>query len=189
VAELLAEHYELPCWRFNNSGTEATRDAIHVARAYTGYDYIIKIECGYHGHHDSVMVSVNPSPDEQGPYEKPNSVPFQKGLPKVMTDLTLIIPFNCEASIIESRIQSVDGKVACIIIEPILMNCVIIMPKPEFLLSLRRICDKYGIVLIFDEVKTNTTVGRGGATRHFGVKPDMVCLGLPMSQYLNTEHT
>jgi len=176
VAQLLAKDYDIPYWRFMNSGTEATRDAIHIARAFTGHDHIIKMEFGYHGHHESVMVSINPSPQQMGTEAKPISVPSQPGLPKAITDLAIIIPFNCEISLLEKRIQEFHGKIACIILEPILMNCTIILPRKNFLEEIRKLCDQYKIILIFDEVKTNTTVGKGGATKFYGVKPDIIAL-------------
>src|SRR5436190_5131964 len=94
VAGELAARFGQPLWRFANSGTEATMDAIHLMRAITGRDLIIKIEGCYHGHHDSVQVSVAPEADEAGPREKPNSAASSSGIPKAITDLTLIATFN-----------------------------------------------------------------------------------------------
>lgn len=176
VAEILAKNYGIPQWRFTNSGTESTRDAIHVARAIRGYDHIIKMESSYHGHHDAVMVSVAPDLDLAGPRERPNSVPYQAGLPKAMTDLTLVVPFN-DADLLEARIAEMDGKVACVLMEAAMMNIGVVLPLEGYLQRVREICDRWGVILIFDEVKTNTTAGPGGATGYFGVKPDMVTLG------------
>ncbi len=94
VAEQLSSRFGLPQWRFANSGTEATMDAIHLMRAITGRDLIIKVEGGYHGHHDSVQVSVAPDADEVGPADRPNQVPSSTGIPRAITDLTLIVGFN-----------------------------------------------------------------------------------------------
>ena len=94
VAGELARRWGLPRWRFANSGTEATMDAVHLMRSYTGRDLIIKVEGGYHGHHDSVQVSVMPDPDEAGPRERPNQVPSSTGIPAAITDLTLVATFN-----------------------------------------------------------------------------------------------
>ncbi len=176
VAEALAREYALPEWRFTNSGTESTRDAIHVARAIRGYDHIIKMESSYHGHHDAVMVSVGPELAEAGPRDRPNSVPYQAGLPKAMTDLTLVVPFN-DAGILERRIAEMEGKVACVLMEPAMMNIGVVLPLEGYLQRVREICDRWGVLLIFDEVKTNTTAGPGGATKYFGVTPDMITLG------------
>ena len=86
VATELARRWGLPRWRFANSGTEATMDAVHLMRSYTGRDLIIKVEGGYHGHHDSVQVSVMPDPAEAGPRERPNSVPSSTGIPAAITE-------------------------------------------------------------------------------------------------------
>src|SRR5499433_692506 len=94
VADELARRFSQPLWRFGNSGTEATMDAIHLMRAITGRDLIIKVEGCYHGHHDSVQVSVYPEPDQTGPADRPASVPASAGIPRVLTDLTLIVGFN-----------------------------------------------------------------------------------------------
>src|SRR5205823_6828303 len=93
VAENLAERFGLPLWRFGNSGTESTMDAVHLMRAATGRSMIVKIEGTYHGHHDSVMVSVmNEEPDELGPPSQPNNPAFGTGIPRAITELTLIVP-------------------------------------------------------------------------------------------------
>src|SRR6266511_1419946 len=89
VAEELARRFGLPLWRFANSGTEATMDAVHLMRAATGRSKIVKVEGGYHGHHDSVQVSVLPPTDRLGPRERPNSVPASAGIPHEIIDLTL----------------------------------------------------------------------------------------------------
>src|SRR3984885_3251999 len=94
VAGELARRWGLPRWRFANSGTEATMDAVHLMRSYTGRDLIIKVEGGYHGHHDSVQVSVMPEEAEAGPREQQLSVPSSSGIPAAITDLTLIATFN-----------------------------------------------------------------------------------------------
>ena len=94
VAEELRRRWGLPHWRFTNSGTESTMDAIHLARGATGRDLIVKIEGTYHGHHDAVMVSVKPPAELMGDRERPASVPYGLGYPTGMTDLTLVVPFN-----------------------------------------------------------------------------------------------
>src|SRR5215475_9211695 len=94
VAEELTRRFGLPLWRFANTGTEATMEAVHLMRAVTGRDLIIKIEGCYHGHHDSVQVSVYPEADEVGPACRPNQVPSSTGIPKAITDLTLIVGYN-----------------------------------------------------------------------------------------------
>ena len=95
AAEDLADRFGLPLWRFANSGTEATMDAVHLMRAATGRDRIIKVEGCYHGHHDSVQVSVAPDPaDAIGPADAPTGVPSSSGIPRAITDLVSVVPFN-----------------------------------------------------------------------------------------------
>ena len=94
IAGELARRFDLPLWRFANSGTEATMDAIHLARALTGRDLIIKVEGCYHGHHDSVQVSVLPEADEVGPRHQPVGVPGNSGIPAAIRELVIVVPFN-----------------------------------------------------------------------------------------------
>ena len=175
VAVELARRFGLPRWRFANSGTEATMDAIHLMRSITGRDLIIKIEGCYHGHHDSVQVSVAPGPDEAGPRDRPSSAPASTGIPRAITDLTLIAPFNDLDSVARLLGEHHD-QVAGMIIEPVMMNAGIIKPEPGYLASLRQLLHDHGALLTFDEVKTGLTVGPGGVTRNSGVQPDLICL-------------
>jgi glutamate-1-semialdehyde 2,1-aminomutase len=176
VAEELSRRFGLPLWRFANSGTEATMDAIHLIRAITGRDQIIKVEGCYHGHHDSVQVSVCPQPeDEIGPAHRPLGVPSSTGIPRAMTDLTLVATFNDLRSV-ASLLDENPGQVAGLIIEPIMMNAGIIRPEPGYLAGLKELLHDRGALLIFDEVKTGLTAGPGGATGVVGVTPDVICL-------------
>ena len=175
VAEELAKRFNLPQWRFSNSGTESTMSAIHLARGATGRDMIVKIEGSYDGHHDAVMVSCYPGLDELGPRESPNPVPFGEGYPKAITDLTLPVPFN-DADVLEGILAKHEGKVAGLIMEPAMMNINIIPPREGYLERVRELCTQHGVQLIFDEVKTGATIAYGGATQRFGVQPDMVTL-------------
>ncbi len=175
VAVELARRFGLPRWRFANSGTEATMDAVHLMRSITGRDLIIKIEGCYHGHHDSVQVSVAPGPDEAGPRDRPSSAPASTGIPRAITDLTLIAPFNDLDSVARLLAEHHD-QVAGMIIEPVMMNAGIIKPEPGYLASLRQLLHDHGALLTFDEVKTGLTVGPGGVTRNSGVQPDLICL-------------
>lgn len=181
LANRLSNLYKLPSWRFMNSGTEATRDAIQISRAIKQTDEIIKIEGAYHGQHESVCVSYHPdlsNHDLCGSETEPKPVASHPGIPNVMNNFTHVIPFNCSKEIIEKQIENTpQKKVACIILEPILMNCAIILPNQKFLQDLRDICNERDIFLIFDEVKTNTTTNIGGATQLFNIIPDMICLG------------
>jgi glutamate-1-semialdehyde 2,1-aminomutase len=175
VAEELARRFGLPRWRFANSGTEATMDAVHLMRSITGRDLIIKVEGCYHGHHDSVQVSVAPEPDDAGPKEKPRSVPSSSGIPRAITDLTLVVPFN-DLAAVARRLDEHAGQVAGMIIEPVMMNAGIIEPGPGYLAGLAALLHERGALLTFDEVKTGLTVGPGGVTRRAGVQPDLITL-------------
>ncbi len=186
VAELLAARYGLAMWRFTNSGTEATMDAIRVARGVTGRDKIVKVEGGYHGHHDEVMISMKPSLDLAGPADRPNSVPSTAGVTKAVLADTIVIPYN-DPEALERVLR--NGDVACFIVEPVMENIGICKPLPGYLEAVRDITEKYGTLLIFDEVKTGITAGWGGATGALGVTPDLVSLaksiggGLPLGAF------
>jgi glutamate-1-semialdehyde 2,1-aminomutase len=175
VAEELRRRWGLPHWRFTNSGTESTMDAIHLARGATGRDLIVKIEGTYHGHHDAVMVSVKPPAELMGDRERPASVPYGLGYPVGMTDLTLVVPFN-DADAIERVLSEHEGRVAGVIMEPAMMNVNIVPPDAGYLERVREITRAHEVALIFDEVKTGAAVAAGGATELYGVTPDVVCL-------------
>ncbi len=175
VAEDLGARFGLPLWRFGNSGTEATMDAVHLMRAATGRDLIIKIEGCYHGHHDSVQVSICPSEGDIGPIEHPIPQPASSGIPRAITDLTLIATFNDLGSV-ETLLNEHKNQIAGLILEPIMMNAGIIHPTDGYLADLRDLLHRHGAILTFDEVKTGLTAGPGGASALFGVTPDLVCL-------------
>jgi glutamate-1-semialdehyde 2,1-aminomutase len=177
AATELSARFGLPQWRFGNSGTEATMDAVHLMRAITGRDLIIKVEGCYHGHHDSVQVSVCPDEDEddRGPAERPNGVPSSTGIPQAITDLTLIVGFN-DLDAVRRRLEENPARIAGMILEPIMMNAGIILPEPGYLAGLKELLHAHGALLTFDEVKTGLTAGPGGAIGYTGVTPDIVCL-------------
>jgi glutamate-1-semialdehyde 2,1-aminomutase len=175
VAEELARRFGLPQWRFANSGTEATMDAVHLMRSITGRDLIIKVEGCYHGHHDSVQVSVIPDPDEAGPADRPAQVPASSGIPQAIIALTLVASFNDLGSVAR-LLDEHRGQVAGMIIEPIMMNAGIILPEPRYLAGLKDLLHSHGALLTFDEVKTGLTTGPGGVTGLTGVWPDIICL-------------
>jgi glutamate-1-semialdehyde 2,1-aminomutase len=186
VAELLAERFGLPLWRFTNSGTEATMDAIRVARGFTGRERIVKVEGGYHGHHDEVMISMKPPLDAAGPADAPYSVPATAGITAgVLADVT-VIPYN-DLDALERALGA--GDVAAFIVEPVLENIGICLPDDGYLTGVRAVTERHGTMLIFDEVKTGITAGWSGATGHFGVQPDLVTLaksiggGLPIGAF------
>ncbi len=174
VAEALAARFRLPQWRFANSGTETTMDAIHLMRAITGRDLVIKVEGSYHGHHDLVHVSLWRSIDELGPADNPRRHPGP-GIPQVIADLVRIVPFN-DLAAVERVFDAHPGRIAGMIIEPMMMNAGIIPPAPGYLEGVRELTRRHGALLTFDEVKTGLVVAWGGATELFGVTPDIVCL-------------
>ncbi len=175
VATELSRRFGLPQWRFNNSGTEATMDAVHLARGATGRDTILKIEGSYHGHHDTVMVSVYPPLEALGARDDPVSVPYGAGVPEAMTALTRAVPFN-DAEALASVLEKIGEQVAGLIMEPAMMNINIIPPREGYLERVRELTAHHGVKLIFDEVKTGCTISAGGATARFGVTPDMITL-------------
>jgi glutamate-1-semialdehyde 2,1-aminomutase len=174
VAENLAERFGLPKWRFGNSGTEATMDAFHLMRAITGRPLVVKIEGTYHGHHDSAMISIFGAADQLGPTDDPRRVPGP-GVPQAMAELLRIVPFN-DLPALERVLEAHRGQIAGMILEPMMMNAGIIPPQPGYLEGVRELTRSYGVLLAFDEVKTGMVVHWGGATRLFGVQPDIVCL-------------
>lgn len=175
VAAELQRRFGLPQWRFTNSGTESTMDAVHLARGATGRDLILKIEGSYHGHHDTVMVSVYPPLEQLGARDDPLSVPYGGGVPRAFTELTRAVPFN-DAEALASVLEQIGERVAGLILEPAMMNINIIPPLDGYLERVRELTAAHGVRLIFDEVKTGCTIGPGGATARFGVVPDMVAL-------------
>jgi glutamate-1-semialdehyde 2,1-aminomutase len=175
VAQELAARFKQPQWRFANSGTEATLDVVRLARGFTGRDRIVKIEASYHGHHDSLMVSVEPKPHLMGPAEEPASVPYYEGMPKAITDLTSVVAFN-DLPQLERVFARFPGQIAALIVEPVMLNLGVVLPDDGYLARAKEIAHEHGALLIFDEVKTGCTIAPGGATERFGVTPDLVAL-------------
>ena len=186
VAEELVARFGQPLWRFANSGTEATMDAVHLMRAFTGRSRLIKVEGCYHGHHDSVQVSVLPDADDIGPARHPHNVPGNSGIPDEIMALVSVVPFN-DLDAVARVLDEFPDQVAGMILEPIMMNAGIIHPEPGYLAGLRDLLHRHGALLTFDEVKTGLTSGPGGVTRLSEVTPDLVCLakalggGLPVA--------
>src|SRR5256712_10106831 len=113
VARELAERFGQPQWRFTNSGTESTLDAVRLARAFTGRERLVKIEATYHGHHDSLMVSVEPPPELIGPYDQPVSVPWSEGVPREVVELVSVVPFN-DLDVLERTLERHRDDVAAV---------------------------------------------------------------------------
>ncbi len=176
VAEELVRRFGMPLWRFSNSGTEATMNAIHLARSITGRMRIIKFEGAYHGHHDSVRTRIWHEPVDTARADGQTvRTRASSGIPSPLLALTEAVQFN-DLEAVRALFEVHRGDIACVILEPILMNCGIIYPDPGFLEGLRALTRKYGALLIYDEVKTGLTIHPGGAVRLFGVEPDIVCL-------------
>jgi glutamate-1-semialdehyde 2,1-aminomutase len=195
VAEELQRRWGLPRWRYTNSGSESTMDAIRIARAWAKRDTVMKIFGSYHGHHDTVMVSIGVEYDKIGDRDNLASLPYGAGIPQAVVDMTIAVPFN-DADAMERRIERLadEGRLpACVIMEAAMMNLGIVLPEPGYLEAVREITRRHGIVLIFDEVKTGLTIAAGGATERFGVMPDMVTLakslggGTPMGAIGGTD--
>ncbi|HXY80369.1 MAG TPA: aspartate aminotransferase family protein [Gaiellaceae bacterium] len=178
VAEQLKARFGLPRWRFVNSGSEATMDAIRIARAATGRDTIVKIFGSYHGHHDYVMVSIGVPYERIGNREDYASLPYGAGIPQSVADLTVPVPFN-DAPAMKRRIErlfEVGRPPACVIMEPAMMNLGVVLPEPGYLEAVRELTQRLGVLLVFDEVKTGLCVAAGGATERFAVTPDLVTI-------------
>jgi len=188
VGELLAERFRLPKWRYTNSGSESTMDAIRVARAFTKRDTVMKIFGSYHGHHDTVMVSIGVPYDKIGDRNNLASLPYGAGIPDAVVQMTVPVPFN-DADAMEARIEKLaaeDRLPSCVIMEAAMMNLGVILPEDGYLEAVREITRKHGIVLIFDEVKTGICIAPGGAVERFGVEPDMVTLAKALGGGLPT---
>lgn len=155
--------------RMVNSGTEATMSAIRVARGYTGRDKFIKFEGNYHGHGDSFLIAAGSGAVTMG---HPDSPGVTKGTAKD----TLLAPYN-DLEAIEKLVEANEDGIAAIILEPVAGNMGCVLPEPGFLEGLRAICDREGIVLIFDEVMTGFRLSKGGAQGYFGILPDLCTMG------------
>ncbi|MGH9580075.1 MAG: aspartate aminotransferase family protein [Terriglobales bacterium] len=188
LAEEICSRFPVEQVRFGNSGTEVTMHAIRLARGVTGRELILKMEGGYHGVHDSAMVSVKPKADQWGDPAAPNSVPASGGIPAGTVAATLVAPFN-DLAAAERIFEKYPGQIAAVIVEPIMMNVGICMPEEGYLPGLRELCTRNGALFIFDEVKTGAKLARGGACEYFAVKPDLVCLaksiggGFPLAAF------
>jgi len=172
LAEELCRRFKCDQVRMTNSGTESTMTCIRVARAHTGRDVICKIEGSYHGHVDQLMYSVLPGADVMGGRDEPATVPKSKGVPAGMAQWIRVVPFN-DADAFERLLQAEGEQIAAMIMEPVMMNIGIVLPQDGYLQRMRELCDQYGVVLIFDEVKCGATIAPGGAADRFGVQPDL----------------
>jgi len=187
VAERYQERFGLDRLRFTNSGTESTMYAVRTARAYTGRKAIIKLEGGYHGGYDALSVSVKPDVAEAGPEAAPIPVtPFD-----VEAGTVYPVPYN-DLDRLREILSEHAHDIAAVVMEPVMENIGIVLPDAGYLAGVRAACDEFGVVLIFDEVKTGLTAGYAGAAQRLGVKPDLITLaksiggGLPLAAFGGT---
>lgn len=170
LAQRISAHYpSMERLRFVSSGTEATMAAIRVARGSTGRDMIIKIEGGFHGAHDSVLVKAGSGATTLG-------IPDSRGIPVDATKNTLQVPYNDPAAL-EAVLERNSSQIACLIMEPVLGNIGPVLPEKGYLQEVRRLTEKNDVLLIFDEVITGFRLSLGGAQELFGIKPDLTTLG------------
>ncbi len=178
----------LPCaeqLRFDVSGTQGDHIALRLARAKTGRQRIVKFEGQYHGWADDIMGSVGPALNQAGPREAPLAVPQSRGQSALASEL-LVLPFN-DPALLDQALSRHGEEIAAIILEPIACNAGVIEPAPGYLRDMRRLCDRHGIVLIFDEVITGFRAALGGAQQRYGVTPDLAVFakaaagGFPLS--------
>ena len=170
IAEFICEHIpHVDMIRMVNSGTEAVMSAIRAARGFTGKDKIIKFAGCYHGHSDCLLVSAGSGVMASG-------IPDSAGVPKGCTQDTMTATINDAASV-EALLKQEEGNVAAVIVEAVGANMGVVPPKKGFLEGLRKLCDEYGALLIFDEVITGFRLAFGGAAEYFGVTPDLVTYG------------
>jgi glutamate-1-semialdehyde 2,1-aminomutase len=167
--------------RLVNSGTEATMSAIRVARGFTGRDLIVKFEGCYHGHVDSLLVKAGSGLATLG-------IVDTQGVPKAFADTTIALPYN-SLDALDAAFGAMGNRIAAVIVEPVVGNMGCVPPQPGYLQGMRKITEKYGALLIFDEVMTGFRVAYGGAQALYGIQPDLTTLGkvigggLPVGAY------
>ncbi len=167
--------------RLVNSGTEATMSAIRVARGFTERDLVVKFEGCYHGHVDSLLVKAGSGVATLG-------IADTQGVPKAFCDTTIALPYN-SVEAVEQAFRAHGNRIAAIIVEPVVGNMGCVPPLPGYLEALRRITERFGALLIFDEVMTGFRVAYGGAQQRYGIRPDLTTLGkvigggLPVGAY------
>jgi glutamate-1-semialdehyde 2,1-aminomutase len=175
AAELTRRIPSMQTLRFTNSGTEATMNAVRLARAFTGRPKIAKFEGAYHGTHDWVLVSVSPPVKASGSRTSPKALPSSAGLPPAVMKHVVVLPWN-DADACEKILEKEAANLAGLLVDPLLGIGGILPPQPGFLERLREVTARHNIVLIFDEV-ISFRIARGGAQEKFGVTPDLTTLG------------
>ena len=170
MAEFICDHIpHVDMVRMVNSGTEAVMSAVRVARGFTGKNKIIKFAGCYHGHSDAMLVSAGSGVMTSG-------VPDSAGVPKGCTEDTMTAVYN-DLDSVRALMEQADGQTAAVIVEAVGANMGVVPPKKGFLEGLRKLCDEFGALLIFDEVITGFRLAFGGAAEYFGVTPDLVTYG------------
>ena len=170
MAEFICDHIpHVDMVRMVNSGTEAVMSAVRVARGFTGKNKIIKFAGCYHGHSDAMLVSAGSGVMTSG-------VPDSAGVPKGCTEDIMTAVYN-DLDSVRALMEQADGQTAAVIVEAVGANMGVVPPKKGFLEGLRKLCDEYGALLIFDEVITGFRLAFGGAAEYFGVTPDLVTYG------------
>ena len=159
---------------FGSNGSDATMNAIRIARAVTGKDAILKIEGHYHGQHDLALISAEAPPIVAGLDEYPRPLPNSAGIPPGVTDYVMVAPFN-SVTAFERMVRRYRNRLAAVILEPVMANSGIIPPEPDYLKRLVEIAHDNEMLVIFDEVFTGFRVAPGGAQQLYGVQPDLSC--------------
>lgn len=181
VAERIVRMTGVEMVRLTNTGTEATMHALRIARAYTGRERFIKFEGQYHGVHDYVLFSTASTvAGSMGSPRSPINVQISSGIPEGIRRYVINLPFN-NIEMLEERVAANWHDLAAIMVEPVMGNSAGILPRPGWLETIRALCDRYGILLIFDEVKTGFRLARGGAQEYFGVRADLVTYAKAMA--------
>lgn len=177
AAELVCEL--VPCAemvRFNCTGSEAIHAALRLARAYTGRTKVLRFEGHYHGWFDSIAWNYSVMDDKKrGPRDNPAVIPSSRGTDPAAAANLLVRPWN-DLALVDELFQKQGNEIAAVICEPMMCNWLAILPQPGYLEGLRRICDKYGALLVFDEVITGFRLALGGGQQYFGVTPDLCTL-------------
>jgi glutamate-1-semialdehyde 2,1-aminomutase len=181
VAELICE---ITGWvemaRMTVSGTEATMHAMRVARAFTGRNKIVKFEGQYHGVHDYALISVTPTDmSELGDEDNPVSLAWGRGIPEAVAQTVIPARYN-NIEFLRRLFEREGHDIAAVIVEPVLGNAQGILPQPGFHAAMRALTEEFGILLIFDEVKTGFRFARGGAAEYFGIRPDLATFAKAM---------
>ena len=159
---------------FSNSGTEATMEAVRIARAFTGRDKILKFEGHYHGHHDYVLFSVESPSTVAGLESAPTKLPFYPGIPEEIAHTVIVAPWN-NLSALERTLKKYANDIAAVIMEPVVGSSGVIPPADGYLKGVRELTQKSDVLLIFDEILTGFRIAKGGAQEHYGVTADLAC--------------